>query len=135
MVRVVSGIVKAAAVLYVKDIDRVSAFYERCLGLVVADAAESYRVLESEAWTLSLVAVADEVAATIDIAVPPRRREDVPVKLAFAVPSIEDVRHVAASLGGGVDRKDDEWDFRGCQHCDGVDPEGNVIQLREPPAK
>jgi predicted enzyme related to lactoylglutathione lyase len=67
--------------------------------------------------------------------VPARRREDVPVKLAFAVPSIEDVRHVAASLGGEVDREDDEWDFRGCRHCDGVDPEGNVIQLREPLAK
>jgi predicted enzyme related to lactoylglutathione lyase len=135
VVRIVSGTVKAAAVIYVKGIDRVSAFYERCLGLVVADAAESYRVLESEAWTLSLVVVAHEVAATIDIAVPPRRREDLPVKLVFAVSNIEDVRRVAASLGGEVDGKGDEWDFQGWRHCDGVDPEGNVIQLREPLAK
>jgi catechol-2,3-dioxygenase len=124
--------VKAAAVLYVKDLRRVSSFYERCLGLVAAESAESYRVLESEVWTLSLVIVPDEVTATIDVAVPPRRREDVPVKLTFAVPSIEDLRPIVSSQ---VDQKSGEWTFRGCLHCDGVDPEGNVIQLREPLTK
>jgi hypothetical protein len=25
-----------------------------------------------------------------------------------------------------------EWTWRGLRHCDGHDPEGNVIQLRQP---
>jgi hypothetical protein len=99
-------------------------FYQQCFGFDAVDIAENYCVLESASWTLSLVMVPDEAAATVRGAVPPRRRGEAPVKLAFEVPSIEDLRTMADSLGGQVDPSPTQWDFRGSRHCDGVDPEG-----------
>ncbi len=107
-------------------------FYERCLGFEVRQAAESYCLLESDAWRLSLVSIPDAIVAGIEISVPPRRRESEPVKLAFAVQSIAEVRLIATGLGGQVDPDSTRWEFDGLGHCDGVDPEGNVIQLLEP---
>ena len=106
-------------------------FYERCLGLRVRDAAGDYAVLESDAWRLSLVVVPPSVAATIQLSVPPRRREQTPIKLAFRVPRIDELRSPVAALGGQVDPSSSEWDFLGFRRCDAIDPEGNVIQLLE----
>jgi predicted enzyme related to lactoylglutathione lyase len=107
-------------------------FYHECFGLEVAETAEDYCVLESDAWTLSLVVVPEAVAATFRTSVPPARREETPVKLAFDVPSIEGLRPVMARLGGQVDSGETQWEFRSLRHCDCLDPEGNVVQLREP---
>lgn len=126
---------RAAAVVYVKDIERMRCFYQQCFGLKAAETTEDYCVLESDAWTLSLVVMPDETAAAINVAVPPRRRGEVPVKLAFDVPSIEGLRAIVTGLGGQVDSSTTAWDFRGVRHCDGVDPEGNVIQLLAPLAR
>jgi predicted enzyme related to lactoylglutathione lyase len=106
-------------------------FYERCLGLRVRDAAGDYAVLESDMWRVSLVVVPPSVAATIQLSMPPRRREQTPIKLAFRVPKIDDLRSPAAALGGQVDPPSTEWDFLGFRRCDATDPEGNVIQLLE----
>jgi hypothetical protein len=92
-------------------------------------------VLESESMSLSLVVVPERVAATIDVSVPPVRRDRVPVKLAFPVKSIEALRPLAAELGGLVDPTTTQRVFRGSMLCDGIDPEGNVIQLLEPSPK
>jgi hypothetical protein len=54
--------------------------------------------------------------ATIELSLPARRRTEVPIKLAFPVGSIDDVRVRAGAFGG-------------LRRCDGVDPEENVIQL------
>ncbi len=123
---------KSAAVLYVKQLGQMRAFYRDSFKMEVVDAAEDYCVLESKLLALSLVAVPDRIAATIHISVPPVRRDDVPIKLAFSVGSIEDVRLTVAEMGGLVDPSTTQWEFRGSTHCDGVDPEGNVIQLFEP---
>jgi len=124
--------VKAAAVLYVRRLDPMRAFYRECFGLEIAETAKDYCVLESGAWTLSLVVVPDAVAATLQASVPPARREGTPVKLTFGVPSIDDLRPVMARLGGQVDPGETQWEFRGLTHCDCLDPEGNVVQMTEP---
>lgn len=110
-------------------------FDQECFGLKAAETTEDYCVLESDAWTLSLVVAPDEPAAAIEVAVPPRRRGEAPVKLAFDVPSIEGLRAIVTRLGGQVDPSTTEWDFRGVRRCDGVDPEGNVIQFLAPLAE
>jgi hypothetical protein len=94
--------------------------------------ASIYCVLESDGWTLSLVVVPVEIAATIQLTAPARARDDVPVKLAFDVRSVDDLRVPLTKLGGQIDPDTAPWDFRGLRHCDVVDPEGNVVQLREP---
>ncbi len=78
-------------------------FYEQCFGFAVADSDVSHAELESDAWTLQLVSVPAEVAATINIAVPLRRRVDVPLKLVFRVPELEAAAAKLSRLGGQVD--------------------------------
>ncbi|HEY7261510.1 MAG TPA: VOC family protein [Trebonia sp.] len=122
---------RTAAALYVKDLDRMQAFYTGCLGLELAERNRDYAVLPSEHWELALVAVPAKVAARIRLTDPPTRREEVPVKLGFVVDSIEATRPVLQGLGGLVNDPAKEWEFRGMRRCDAVDPEGNVIQLLE----
>jgi predicted enzyme related to lactoylglutathione lyase len=132
--RIVSSAVNGGAVLYVKHLDRMRRFYSECFALRTVETTEAYCVLESDAWTLTLVVVPEEIAARIHLADPAQARDDVPVKLAFAVPSIDDLRVALTELGGQIDPDVDPWDLRGLRHCDVIDPEGNVVQLREPVA-
>jgi catechol-2,3-dioxygenase len=125
-------LVRAAAVLYVRRLDTMSAFYRECFGLEIAETTDDYCVLESGAWTLSLVLAPDSVAATFQASAPPVRRVGTPIKLAFHVPSIEGLRLVVARFGGQLDSAGTQWEFRGLRHCDGLDPEGNVVQMTEP---
>jgi predicted enzyme related to lactoylglutathione lyase len=121
----------ASCVIYVVDLPKMGAFYEQCFGLVTVASDDSYRLLESEAWTLTLVKAPSRIAATITITDPPRRRADAPVKLTFAVRSIATTRARAAELGGQIDSSDTQWVFLDSLRCDGIDPEGNVILLRQ----
>ncbi|MGO9876806.1 MAG: VOC family protein [Acidimicrobiia bacterium] len=118
-----------AATIFVKHLEPMALFYEACFGLEVADTADDFRVLESAVWTLTIVQVPAEVADAIALADPPVRREATPLKLSFEVPSIAAARATIIDRGGHVD--DLEWEFRGHRHCDFMDPEGNVNQLRE----
>src|SRR5262245_10594253 len=76
----------AAAVLYVKDLDAMRVFYERCFGMSrAADGPGEFCVLTNGEWELTLVAVADAVRAALVIADPPARRTETTIKLAFDV--------------------------------------------------
>ena len=109
------------------------AFYCECFGLEPVETAQDYAVLESAAWNLSLVVMPAAIAATMPEAVPATRRADTPIKLAFQVESIEAVRPVLTRLGGQLDPAGTQWSFRGQRHCDGVDPEGNVVHVQSRP--
>jgi predicted enzyme related to lactoylglutathione lyase len=122
----------SAAVVYVKDLRRMRDFYRAAFRMVAVDDADDYCVLESQGLTLSLVAAPDRIAAGITLSNPPSRRENVPIKLSFGVDSLEERRPVLAEFGGTVDPPQTQWSFRGGIHCDGVDPEGNVLQLVQP---
>ncbi len=122
----------AAAVLYVKDMRLMRTFYETCLGMSTAESeGDDFSLLGSDDWNLSLVSVPEAIAATFVITVPPRRREDAPVKLAFEVTSIEELCSVVIDTGGQIDPIESAWEFRGYRHLDCLDPEGNVVQLRQ----
>jgi len=121
---------RAAAVLYATDLGRLQAFYESVCGLAVAESTPDFVTLVSDRWELTLVAVPERVAATLELTDPPRRRSQTPIKLAFAVASLVDARSAAPAVGGVVD--DAEWIFNDAVVCDGQDPEGNVVQFRSP---
>jgi catechol 2,3-dioxygenase-like lactoylglutathione lyase family enzyme len=123
--------VSAAAVVYVKDLDRVAAFYAGVVGLVL-DARESdHAVLRTDAFRLILVRMPDALAREIELGDPPVRREDTPIKLVLPVSSLAGARGAAPALGGVVDPVSREWKFKGARVCDGYDPEGNVVQFAE----
>lgn len=117
-----------SAVIYVKDLAPMQAFYERVAKLTVVEATDEYVEMED----LLLVAIPPEIAETFEIAAPPERREDASVKLVFDVPVLAAARVRAQQLGGVVDPPDTEWEFGAFRVCDGHDPEGNPLQLREP---
>jgi predicted enzyme related to lactoylglutathione lyase len=123
---------RAGAVLYAKDVNSVAAFYSEVLGFEIAGRDEKHVVLESEAFQLVILRIPNRIAAKIQIAVPPVRRADSPVKLVFFVPSIAEVRASAEARGGVLNGAEKEWSFNGWKVCDGLDPEGNVVQFREP---
>ena len=124
----------AGAVIYAKDIARVSAFYAAVAGLEVTHTERAHIILESPAFQLVVLAVPPDVAATIALTTPPARRENAAIKPVFFVTDIADARDAAARLGGELNPPERQWKFQGATVCDGHDPEGNVFQLRERPA-
>ena len=122
---------KAAAVLYAKNLDQVSAFYEQVTGMISTESTASFKVLESATFELTVVTIPPAIAESISITTPPDRREDTPIKLVFLVASIAIARATAARCGGELNAAEREWHFRGFTVCDGHDPEGNVFQVRE----
>src|SRR5262245_14988370 len=123
----------AAAVLYVNDLDAMRAFYERCFGLSRADAEPGeFCVLTGTDWELTLVTMPEAVRVALVIADPPTRRTETPIKLTFDVAGLEHAASTIAASGGATDPLESVWDFRGHRHLDAMDPEGNVVQLRQP---
>jgi len=123
----------AGAIVYAKDIHRLARFYAAVADLEVMHEVDDHIVLESETVELVIVAIPAATAARIVIATPPVRRENTAFKLVFAVPSLADARAAARANGGELNPPGKEWKFQGLRVCDGCDPEGNVIQLRELP--
>ena len=121
----------AGAVLFAKDLARVARFYEGVLGMRRLHAAVGHIVLDSPQVQLVIHGIPARVAAGIQISQPPQRRSDTAVKLFFPVGSLSEARAKAAALGGQLDSPDKEFTARGFRACDGYDPEGNVLQLRE----
>ena len=99
--------------------------------MVVAQTEPELIVLESADFQLVIHGIPKRIADTIVIAVPPEPREDTSIKLFFPVTSITAARAAAPGLGGSVGPLSKEFVARGFRACDGVDPEGNVVQFRE----
>lgn len=118
----------AAAVMFVDNVDRISAFYQGVAGMAVVHADDEHVVLEAEGFQLIVHAIphadADESTAY-------SLREDGCIKLCLPVVSIGAARAVAVGLGGELWPPEREWHARGVRVCDGRDPEGNVFQLRQ----
>lgn len=121
----------AGAVVYAKDVARLEAFYQNVLGFELEAAQRDHAVLVSPALRLTIVAIPAEISSSIEISEPPRLRSESPTKLVFPTTSIASARASARNHGGEVLPVEREWEFGGSRVCDGNDPEGNVIQLRE----
>lgn len=123
---------QAGAVIFAKDLQRVAAFYETLLGLTAVHSESDHIVLASAPIELVIHAIPKAIADSFEITVPPERRSETAIKLYFPVASIAEARARAAALGGELNSPEGEWTARGFRACDGHDPEGNVLQLREP---
>lgn len=121
---------RAGAVLYARDMDRVATFYSKVLGLEPADRDDEHVVLESPGFQLVVLRSRAQASAA-PVAGPAVRRAEAAIKLVFFVPSIAQVRTSAEAHGGVLNGPEREWRFDGWTVCDGLDPEGNVLQFRE----
>jgi predicted enzyme related to lactoylglutathione lyase len=125
--------IAAGAVVYAKDLRRVAAFYEHAIDLTVTRREPTFVPLRCAGFELVVHAIPADIAASITLTDPPQRREDGAVKLVLPVSSIAAARAGAQRYGGKIDAPGCEWEFNGARLCNGHDPEGNVIQVRETP--
>lgn len=123
--------IDAGLVLYAKDMNRVATFYAALAGLAETQRERDFVVLERDGFQLVIVAAPEAIAAQITIGKPPRRREDTPIKPVFVVSGIDAVRAAVVEHGGCIDATERAWSFGPWRVCDGCDPEGNVLQLRD----
>jgi predicted enzyme related to lactoylglutathione lyase len=122
--------ITAGAVMYVADLGALAAFYAAALGFSERMRDADHVVLEANAFQLVLLKRDAPTVAAADAGGAPRR-SDSAIKPVFIVTSIGDARAAATTVGGLINAARHEWQFGDYRVCDGLDPEGNVIQLRE----
>ncbi len=122
---------KPGAVIFAKDVERLSDFYANVLSLSKIRSEQTKVVLESEHFLLVIHGIPEKIVESIQISCPPTVRDSMPIKLFLPVSSIFEARQIAGSLGGLIESDDSEWRAVGFRACDGFDPEGNVFQVRE----
>jgi predicted enzyme related to lactoylglutathione lyase len=98
-----------------------------------AKSAADHLALSGRGMVLTLVAIHGGQGAGCQPQQPPVALEDTPLKLSFNVPDIEACRSRVTALGGVLKPLAAAWSWQGARHLDGVDPEGNVFQLRQRP--
>ncbi len=118
-------------VLYAVDPIHVAPFYEAVAGFTRGESSAGYVLLQTGSEEIDIVRVSAEIAEGIVLSDPPEPREDNPIKPTFNVESIEAARAAAVGTGGEIYPVEHEWEFRDHIVCNGVDPEGNVIQVRQ----
>jgi predicted enzyme related to lactoylglutathione lyase len=118
------------AILYVRDLGLLTTFYRDCLGLEEVETSADHSGLRADGLVLWLVRRRRPRKGEAIHEEPARKRSEVPVKLAFEVPTLDGAADSIERLGGTTAGAD--WDFAGYRRRDVVDPEGNVIQLLEP---
>ena len=117
---------KPSVVVFVADVRRMTTFYRELAAMSILVEDEGYTVMEVEGLQLVIHRLAGEPQVSGG-----QVREDSYVKLCLPVASIAAARSLAAANGGAIKPAQHEWEARGFRACDGHDPEGNVIQVRE----
>lgn len=113
------------AMLFVKDLGRMTAFYSDVLGLqpIEETRLDNWVEFKGDGARFSLHAIRADIAASIHIDSPPRPREQSGTKLTFAVQSIETVLQKIEQMGLPLLQR--PWGG-----TEAVDPEGNVFAIR-----
>lgn len=119
-------------VVFAKNKARVSAFYQQTLGLTPRESASSHDLLRGGGLEVVVHSIPRKIAAGISIQRPALPREDTPLKPTFVVDNLAAVRAAAQATGGYLKPDEGAWHFRGYKVLDGWDPEGNVVQFKQP---
>ena|SRR6185436_11084377 len=110
--------------LFVKDLDRMTAFYRDILGLqpIEDTRLENWVEFMGDGGRFSLHAIPAAIATGIYIDSPPRAREQGSTKLTFAVQNVDATLEKIEQMGLPLLRR--PWGG-----TEAVDPEGNVFAL------
>lgn len=118
--------------IFAKNVKQVSMFYQQALGLKIHSFDKSHDLLVGKNHEVVVHAISKAYAESIEIESPPQRRDDVALKPIFVVDDLETVRKAAKANGGHLKPLKQAWRIRGFIVLDGCDPEGNVIQFKQP---
>ena len=119
------------AILFVKDLQKVAAFYVGALALRRVSGDVDHAVLECNGFELAVHQIPKPIAETIVVTQPPVRRVLSAIRLDFPVASIGDSRKLARALGGEIDDAPPAWADRTANLFFGHDPEGNQFGVSE----
>ena len=119
------------AVLFVKDLEAVAAFYVGALALARLSGDKDHAILECDGFELVVHQIPKQIADTIVIAQPPIRRVWGAIRLDFPVANIADSRKLARALGGEIDDAPPPWADRKANLFFGHDPEGNQFGVSQ----
>lgn len=119
-------------VVFAKNKKRVSAFYQQTLGLAVEESDATHDLLRGQGYEVVVHAIPRKYAISIKLAKPLEPRDETPFKPTFVVADLEAVRAAAVATGGHLKPLEQAWHFRGCVVLDGWDPEGNIVQFKQP---
>jgi len=106
-------------------------FYQALASMALLHEDDVHAVLEVEGFQLVIHALKGAPDAAAAPGGQPYVREDTYIKVCLPVESIAAARTTAAMLGGAIRPATNEWEARGFRACDGHDPEGNVLQVRQ----
>lgn len=118
-------------VLFAKNKEKVSSFYQQALGLKLEESDKTHDLLVGHGQEVVVHAISKAYADSIEIATPPVPRDDTPMKPTFVVEDLEVVRAAAKATGGHLKPLKQAWHFRGFVVLDGWDPEGNIVQFKQ----
>jgi predicted enzyme related to lactoylglutathione lyase len=116
------------AMLFAKDMERMTAFYRDGLGLAVLpeSSSEGWVVFDAGGALLALHVIPPAIASGIEITDPPEPRSNTPIKLIFQTPDLDAACARLATLGATILPPRRESRSR-----DVTDPEGNILQLTD----
>jgi hypothetical protein len=120
-----------SAVLFVKDLKRLTAFYAGALDMQLFSGDHDHSVLHCRGFQLIVHQIPKPIADDIEVAKPPERRVWGAIRLDFSVLNIDDSRKRALSLGGDIDDVPPAWAERNAKFYFGYDPEGNQFGVRQ----
>ena len=120
-----------SAVLFVKDLTKVAAFYSQALGMRTTFADQDHAMLDCSGFGLIVHQIPNHLADDITIKAPPERRVWGAIRLDYPVRDIDESRKAAGSLGGGIDVVPPPWADPNANFFFGYDPEGNQFGVRQ----
>jgi predicted enzyme related to lactoylglutathione lyase len=118
-------------VIFAKNKEKVSEFYQQSLSLKVAESDKTHDLLVGSGQEVVVHAISKAYAESIAISTPPEPREESAMKPTFVVNDLEVVRAAAKATGGFLKPLKQAWRFRGFVVLDGWDPEGNIVQFKQ----
>lgn len=120
----------ALIVVYAQDIAKVALFYSKTLARPIVEQEDRFIVVGDAGLEIAVVRMPDALIEKTPLSVPPRVREETPLKPSFLVEDLSLASEAAAATGGGTKPVNAAWRWRGQLHLDGYDPEGNAVQFR-----
>jgi catechol 2,3-dioxygenase-like lactoylglutathione lyase family enzyme len=116
-------------VLWADRFEECRDFYQTLLSATLSDESADFVNVTGVNGSVLLHRVPEEWAS--DTSQPAEVREENPIKPVFQVSSISQVRDALAESTGRLFDATREQTYGDTTYCDGVDPDGNVVQAFE----
>jgi predicted enzyme related to lactoylglutathione lyase len=121
-----SSLPAPSVVIFVANVENLTTFYRELAAMKMIGGDGQHSVLEVAGLQVVIHALRGEPRDG-----PIKVRTDTHIKVCLPVESIAGARARAAALGGRIKPPSAEWEAREFRACDGHDPEGNVLQVRQ----